>query len=330
MTATRAVHSRLRPPAGLAAVSLLAALALSGCGGKTAGPAAPTKDFEVQAALSTNRVPIGAEARLELRVYHPLGAAVTVPELDRPKEIVVRKRDRRTEAHDADTQLTRFDYTLASYRLGEHLVSTGMVRLTGLDGAVREEPFPPLRLDVRSVREQGDTALRDALEPATLPSPWRRRWKWLVAGALLIIAAAALLAWALRRYKPKPPPAVPPALPNAHLLALKSLQELRARRLIEAGRIGEFTVAVSGILRIYLERRFQLDAPERTTEEFIAEASRSRALTLDQQAAVREFLELCDLVKFARFTPDAAQGEGLLQSAERFVRETAARPGAPS
>ena len=37
---------------------------------------------------------------------------------------------------------------------------------------------------------------------------------------------------------------------------------------------------------------------------------------------MRQFLELCDLVKFARFTPDSAQGEGLLGAAERFVHET--------
>jgi hypothetical protein len=284
--------------------------------------AGSTNDLEVVATLSTNRVALGTVVDLSVEVRHPGGGAVTLPEIDHPKEIVVRSRDRRTAATKDGRAKTNFDFRLASYRLGEHLISTGIVRFTALDGAVYEKPFPSLRLNVQAVRQQGDGNLRDLPDAATLPHPWRKRLPWILGVAALTAIAALLLARLLRHYRPKPPPPKPPELPTAHLLALKALRELRERNLPAEGRHEEFVVGVSLILRTYLEKRFKLEAPERTTEEFIAEASRSRELNLERQSMVREFLEQCDLVKFARFTPDASQDEHLLTTAERFVRET--------
>ena len=103
---------------------------------------------------------------------------------------------------------------------------------------------------------------------------------------------------------------------------MNALADLRAKGWIEALKIEPFYVALSGIVRRYLEGRFGLRAPERTTEEFIRDALTSKKLSDAHRDLVAGFLEQSDLVKFARHAPGPADMRNALESAERLVRET--------
>ena len=77
--------------------------------------------------------------------------------------------------------------------------------------------------------------------------------------------------------------------------------------------------------------RFQLDAPKRSTEEFLAEAQYSPKLTPEFQALLADFLQCCDLLKFARTFADRNELVQLHDAAVCFVKETApSREGAPA
>jgi hypothetical protein len=84
-----------------------------------------------------------------------------------------------------------------------------------------------------------------------------------------------------------------------------------------------FCTAVSHVLRLYLEERFQFHAPDRTTDEFLDEAQASPLLALNQKQALADFLTRCDLVKFARGEPTEPELRELWQAAERLIEETA-------
>lgn len=90
-----------------------------------------------------------------------------------------------------------------------------------------------------------------------------------------------------------------------------------------------FTVEVSEAARKYLEDRFGLRAPERTTEEFLAELSGSVALDGRHKELLADFLTRCDLVKFARAVVDRSELEALHQAAVRLVEETVPSPLGP-
>ena len=83
-----------------------------------------------------------------------------------------------------------------------------------------------------------------------------------------------------------------------------------------------FCTVVSDTVRLYLEERFTLRAPERTTEEFLIELRASPHLTVDQKQSLGSFLESCDLVKFARFEPTETILRQLHDAALRLVDET--------
>lgn len=169
------------------------------------------------------------------------------------------------------------------------------------------QALPPEPADIRS--------LKPLIAP---PTPWY----WWLLGALALAALIAAIVWFLRRGPAKPaPPPPPPHLRARHRLnaALDRLHDPRA-----------FCIAVSDALRIYLEERFHLRAPERTTEEFLIELQTSPTLTAGQKRTLADFLGNCDLVKFARHEPTEADLRGLHGNALRLVEETAPRASEPA
>jgi hypothetical protein len=156
-------------------------------------------------------------------------------------------------------------------------------------------------------------ALRDIKPPLVIPSGWA--WVLWVLGAL---ALAALLFWAWRYWqKRRAQAAVIPVIP-AHIRAKQKLQEALAL----IGQPREFCILVSDTIRTYLEERFEFHAPERTTEEFLHELRETHLLTRDQKDSLGEFLQQCDLVKFAKYEPGEPKLRDLHNSALRLVEET--------
>lgn len=112
------------------------------------------------------------------------------------------------------------------------------------------------------------------------------------------------------------------ALEPPHQKALRELQRLRARPRRTEEEVADFYVATSHVLRVYLEERFGLRAPERTTEEFLAEVEAGGPLSVAQCIDLRRFLQQCDLVKFASHVPPEDQHLQTLLVAELLVEAT--------
>jgi hypothetical protein len=164
-----------------------------------------------------------------------------------------------------------------------------------------------------SLAAPGTNGLRDIKPPVEIPSIWS--WLGWVLGALVLAALAYVLwrYWQKKRSEIPPVPVIP-----AHVRARQKLQEALA--LLD--RPKEFCILVSDTVRWYLEERFNFHAPERTTEEFLYELRNTNLLMPDQKESLGEFLNRCDLVKFAKYEPREPELHDLHDSALRLVDET--------
>ena len=335
-----------------ATVLALAALAAASCARRPA-ITPPTSDFEVRATLSTNRVAVGEPVDLTIEVFHPADTAVQLPGVDHPPEIVLREHNVQTSEYKPGVSRTLARHRLVSLRPGKHAVATGEVARVSTKGAgVTNQPMPLLEIDVRSVipdlasvltkdgEQLAPSGTTNSVAPARImpardtfhapPESIRERLVILTLVILGIALVLALLGWLVVRMGTRVKAArPPPPLPLPHLVALRELEELKARGWIERGESEPFFVAISAILRRYVEDRFHVRAPEMTTEEFIAAASESRGLAPEHQQLMRDFLTRCDLVKFARHTPAPESLRDAYDTGERFVRDSAPTPPAP-
>jgi hypothetical protein len=166
--------------------------------------------------------------------------------------------------------------------------------------------------------------IRDIRGPKAIPSPeiW---FLWLAGGAVL--AALAYGSWRWYRHARSAP-----KLP--HEIALARLEKARALMTTETAR--EFSIAVSEIVRSYIEARFRVRAVRQTTEEFLRNLLEpSDALLVDHRELLGDFLHHCDLAKFARWILSLDEMEGMYGSAHAFISETgkasvAAKPATPA
>jgi hypothetical protein len=88
----------------------------------------------------------------------------------------------------------------------------------------------------------------------------------------------------------------------------------------------DFIFEVSGTLRHYLQGRFGLRAPHRSSEEFLAEAREHPELRPEERGSLEEFLMECDAVKFANAQTLPERKRILLEATVRFVEATKALP----
>lgn len=179
--------------------------------------------------------------------------------------------------------------------------------------------FPPESVMVASVLPADTDSIPTAPYKGLIEPPSRVPW-WLWVGVALVLLA---LFWMWRRMRqPAQPVRVPaPALRAPWVVACERLDQLAERKHHLRGEPRPFAIALSEIMRLYLEQRYGFLALEQTTSE-INVALRHIDLTTAQKDALLRLLSGCDLAKYANFHWPASDLAASLQTARRFVEET--------
>ena len=148
-----------------------------------------------------------------------------------------------------------------------------------------------------------------------LPDYW---WAWLL--GIQLIAGGI---WAYHKYYKK---GVNPLKTSRKRLppyeeAMINLQNLKAAQLWQQGQEKEYFTGLTDILRVYIDRRFDINAVEMTSSQIIETLKKN-----DETRAVNEqlgmILEIADIVKFANARPLADDNEVAYQRAVNFVEAT--------
>lgn len=137
---------------------------------------------------------------------------------------------------------------------------------------------------------------------------------WMIfVGSFLALCLIGLVIWLIIRSSKR---AVPAKSPRER--ALEQLERMQS----DVDRIQpyRFSIRVSEVLRQYVTEQFDLPVTRQTSVEFLTTLAKASPFSEDEKLLLEDFLNRCDLIKFARYDATASDSRRLLEEATRFVK----------
>jgi hypothetical protein len=282
----------------------------------------PKQLVNVNANVDKARATIGDKINYKIIVDFPEGIEVFFPET---KEKVGDLTVKNFAVNDIEKvqgrTIREHNYILETYKAGSYIIPAFDIKYKEkLKNEVEVAKTPEIFIEIATTLDADASDVRDITPPVALDKNYFRLYI-IIAIVLGVLALVAIVLHYVYNRKNRETESIAEPL-SAHQIAYNELESLRAMNLISKGQIKEYYYRLSNIVRHYIENRFKLMAPERTTEEFLAEMMVTTRLTEDHKKLVEDFLEHCDMVKFAAYGPDRREIENSLNSAKKLVDET--------
>jgi len=280
--------------------------------------------LKVHVRLDKDKLTIAQTLLLEFETAIEPGYKVQMPKVDKVLENfgILDWDNLGSKLGENDNVVTRYRYRLEPFLSGKYEIPAFTFEFHDVNepqDKSYELTTEPIDVEVTSLldEDRAELTIEDIEGVVEMPQKASVWWVW-VLGAALLAATVAIVLTLRRRRSAKLVRVFKPA----HEIAYARLRALVKDDLLGAGRVKEFYERLSGILRHYIEHRFELRAPERTTEEFLAELKHSDLLGEADKQMLAEFLTHCDLVKFAEHQPSNEQIQRSFDLAKEFIEKT--------
>lgn len=275
---------------------------------------------QVEATVDKTSVFIGDRIKYTIEVTADKEVELQLPEFgDNLAEFAIRDFGSSKGGFWGARTLTQW-YLLDIYETGEFSIPGAMVkyRVEGDDewkGLNTDE----ISVEVISVLDKNDKEpeIRDIKGPVRY-----RNWSYffiILSAIPVIILLLLLIRYLVNRKKTRVTST--PSFP-AHEIAIKALNKLMRENYLKTGQTQQHYFELSNIVRHYLENRFQLKAPEMTTEEFLTILRKSEVLDPDQKNLLKDFLSHSDMVKFAKHIPEDIENDSSYNFAKKLIDQT--------
>jgi len=310
-------------------------LVLLWAGCEKAGDAKKEKEFEIDklyergpltahVRLDKSTITIAETIILELEGAIEPGYELQMPKVDRVLENfgIVDWDNPGNKLDENNNIVSTYRYRLEPFLSGSYAIPAFTFEFSDVNG-VEEKKYElttePIDIEVTSLLgdQRSELVIADIEDVVEMPKATSYLWLWVIGSAILITAVGLWLYLRRKRYSKlirifKP----------AHEIAYERLRLLVKDDLINSGEIKEFYERISNILRHYIEHRFDLRAPERTTEEFLIDLQWTDVLSVPDKENLGEFLRHCDLVKFAKYNPTNEQIQQTFDLVKDFIEKT--------
>lgn len=276
---------------------------------------------ELKVEFNSRILTVAQNLKLQLRASAPEGTSIEFPEFkEKLGGFSVASVDKSAAeiSTDGKTLSTNMLVILEPFLAGKYRVPSFKVAYVA-NGKTINISTEPQEFEVISVIPSVEVkpTLRDITGVMSIPSE-TLFWILLIGGIVLLLIAGGVIGYFVRRKKTP----VQERILLPHEIALRDLDALIHSDLLKSAHVKEFYLGMSDILRRYIEGRFSVAAPERTTEEFLDDLKGSHDFAKDHKVLLKEFLSHCDLVKFARHKPNSHEVKDAVQSCRRFITET--------
>jgi len=291
------------------------------------------QEIKVTSSPDTTTILIGDQTGFSVSAGLPAGMVAelnTVSDTLAGKIVILGRSPRDTTVLSDGTVTITDRYLITAFDSGTYTIPPFYVEVASGDSLLRFFSDYSFLKVVRPDVTPADTTdvIFDIVPPRGAPLTFSEILPWLVIGLIaaiiLYLLARFLPRNPLRRFVRPPAPAEP-----AHVIALRELQALRKEELWQKGEVKEYYSRLSDILRRYIDNRYGISSPELTTDETVRMLQKAAVTTADQMSLVKGLLSVSDMVKFAKYVPDAGLHEKYYDDAVSFVMETR-MPDAPA
>jgi hypothetical protein len=282
----------------------------------------------VKASIDSAKIKIGEQARITLSVTKGKSDNVIFPAYtdtlgDGIEVVGITNRDT-TELDDEmesvsqQIVVTSFDSTLA-------LIKPFVFTCNG-DSFLTEElslKVDPVHVDTLK------NDLKDIKPIYDAPVDWRGILLTILLVAVVIAAVVGL--WFLyRKYRKKKAETTEEkeVVPeNPYLLAIRKLDEIKSEKVWQKGLLKRYYTDVTDVLREYVKFRFDIDAPEMTSDQILSSLALNETFggCVEKDAIIgnlSEVLRIADLVKFAKWQPSFSDNDRIIAVAYDFIEKT--------
>jgi hypothetical protein len=204
--------------------------------------------------------------------------------------------------------INKSEYIITTFTTGEYVIPPITINYTDPNEEKKQIKSEPLFILVKSVgaTKSDKEDIRGLKPPIEIKGGY---WGYFLILPILVLLAASGFLYYRQRAKAVALPKIPEELKRpAWEVALLELEELKGSGILKRKELKKYYIALSDIIRRYLERRYQITALDRTTQEVRGELKRVKAEG-EVTDLVYGFLFSCDLVKFAKYIPSKEETE---------------------
>lgn len=274
------------------------------------------------ANVDKNEITIGDKIKYEVLVRYRGDVTIQFPELEQIGVFTVKKTGgiKEPEREKDDYFVIKRYYVLTTYEIGRQITPRLKIKYKDAHGE-NEVTTNEIIIDVKGVMKEGETAgdIKDIVPPMGISTNFTRLIIWVAAGLGILLIGGSIY-WLIGNRKKQQKFEYIYRTP--HEIAYEMLKNLLKEDLLAKGLAKEYYYRINDILRHYIENRFSLLAPERTTEEFLEEMAHTDKLEDNHKVLVQEFLEHCDMVKYAKYKPSRIEAKETYNLAKRLIDET--------
>jgi hypothetical protein len=272
----------------------------------------------LKASIDATSVTIGDVVTVKLSVRHPETLKIAFPPVATSLgDWTVRSSKRLPSSKLPDGNFEDgLELQLAAYKTGDVEVPTLNVEAVKASGEKEVLASEPVKVAVQSVLTGRQDTLKDLKPQAELEADYKP-FLFLLAA----LASALYLVYRFVRFlknRKKAPVPKPERIRSAEEVAHEAIERLLARKLVEQGQLKQFYLELSEIIKRFLGSKLGVHSLERTTEEFTRDL-RAVSVPSAQYRMIREFLEDCDLVKFAKYRPGAEEVEQIIARSRSMI-----------
>jgi hypothetical protein len=276
-------------------------------------------------SISQDTLQVGDPVHFTVSMLVPKSATVVPPPVDGGFGKFAVKEFNQDKVEKSGADSLTFKYVITLYTTEQcTLPALPFVQVQGDKKDTLFSQALPLRLVLVKDSDSTNPSIKGLKPQQSVGSP-SLTWLWIMLGICLV--GAVLYAFRgyfkKREQAKKSPPPKPP-----YEEAIDALARLDEKQYLMKGMVREYVFELSDIFKRYIERRFEVNAAEFTTEEMLDWIKRSKLESADRKIA-EWFFSATDPVKFAKMLPDNDTIERFGADVRRFLEQTRPGPDAP-